>query len=1154
MSRYGLDIDVKPTTVIPTEVPVRTPVSFHGPQSEPQKQETEDNNNNNNNNNNKSNFSNGSPPAAASSRGEWVASSRAAGFAMDSVTRPLDELVGPIEPMLSPHVFRPPSTDPRFPNHRNHSHFASLNSTSAGALSPISLPPLAVRPRSSILPPIQNPPPSLSLSSSAAAAPPASPATPFPSRSLAHKQASPLSLAEAAPLPSPPAPPQQTQSPPAPPPIPSVWLGLVPPLARVEMLVTFLQLVVVMSTVDAGWPHFWTEWMRLLNYTTWDPRIRPIGMEQLDFRAHFTIITTVSLLAVSFVMLVFLASPAVAGWAAALAGSFCMLLAGVIVLGYPNHPFRREAQLHAIIGAGALGLLFCLVAALVYRVVQARFAARLRKENPGREGDVDYLIFKERLAQGRRAPTAATALSQLVVIAGLIITGLLCLEAIRVSPEQAASVPGPLNALGKGLGRVCLFAAGILAVRLALRFAGPGRAALARISAPLRRHFISALLFILVVGYVPVCNTLWQSMICRTQTCPKGTMLPTKDLFPNQDRLQPFSPRAPAFVSNSSSNATSSAAAPVCLTCPFEASCAKRVVLCQGEVSTRLVADYTLECSKDIYPYYTPVGVLLTLMFAVLVPVAYTIIIGNSTKFLSSSLDAVAPASKLPPRARAEGAKSAPSAGELWSLRVGASVASAKSVFAPFERSQRFHYVVICLYKAMVVGCAVGISEDSPAASMSVQLALHLCFCLWNLYARPYINDVDDYLATGTSLALAVLACAGLGYERSGVDRAGPMVAAIVISLAVVVASLALGSRARLATFKTAMALCALQGRAARGDSEAVNLAIHEIATIPQLRWQYTAFRQNARQMILKDNLLEERERRAVKGKDFGERAEAVGVKDIRVSEALSTAQDAGAAQRAQDRLVERISRENEKRDPGNPPKTPWNLVASAAQQQQQQQQRGDSKERPDIHHRAAELIQRVARGFLARKGVRMAESLQVMDARLERVAVRTLSTLMVALLIAAAMSLVLIMVGVISSSVESTVIPHEPVKVENTAEYIYLHDLATERSWADFTYNCCCKPVGAIGDRYPVAELWTCATGYKKIKARAEIVGGKNITGLDIRPLCGLNFTRGICSEPFFEIDTTLPKGKMTFMSQDVCSSALFQGTAEVHALKRLW
>ncbi len=79
----------------------------------------------------------------------------------------------------------------------------------------------------------------------------------------------------------------------------------------------------------------------------------------------------------------------------------------------------------------------------------------------------------------------------------------------------------------------------------------------------------------------------------------------------------------------------------------------------------------------------------------------------------------------------------------------------------------RYHAVLFTLYKAAIVSTALftpSASRGGARAALSLQFGLHFCFLLYNLAARPFIDDVDDYMASGLTLALVVIASAGLGY------------------------------------------------------------------------------------------------------------------------------------------------------------------------------------------------------------------------------------------------------------------------------------------------------------------------------------------------------------------------------------------------------
>lgn len=311
------------------------------------------------------------------------------------------------------------------------------------------------------------------------------------------------------------------------------------------------------------------------------------------------------------------------------------------------------------------------------------------------------------------------------------------------------------------------------------------------------------------------------------------------------------------------------------------------------------------------------------------------------------------------------------------------------------------------------------------------------------------------------------------------------MTVAVVLGSCAIVASFVLGYVHRAAVWHRARALCAEKGPSARGPTEQVNLAILRVSRIPQIKWMYSAYRGNARLAILKDEAMEKIEARREANADFGSRADVeIGPQHLVSSElAAKVATENGSLSQKQLHLVEAMARENEVRESVPPPKAPWTeykeILGSGS----------PKRAYTDLHHRFAVKLQRIARGYLARRGVRVAETLQLMDCRLDRSAVRALATFLLFLAAASAAALVLILVGVMHASANSKLVPHKPVAIDNTYDAVVAHEFTPDvKDWAQFTRECCCSEGGERGDAI-TTEVWTCANGYSKIRNRVEKV-----------------------------------------------------------------
>eukprot|EP00163_Fabomonas_tropica_P032281 TRINITY_DN801_c0_g1_i30.p1 TRINITY_DN801_c0_g1~~TRINITY_DN801_c0_g1_i30.p1 ORF type:complete len:145 (+),score=8.05 TRINITY_DN801_c0_g1_i30:207-641(+) len=85
--------------------------------------------------------------------------------------------------------------------------------------------------------------------------------------------------------------------------------AFLPSLTKIELIVTYLQLLGLLLLVDVGWPSEVTQATDWVNFVVWDIRKPNIGV--VEFRAHFLVIVCLFPLLFTFFMLLFLQSFAV---------------------------------------------------------------------------------------------------------------------------------------------------------------------------------------------------------------------------------------------------------------------------------------------------------------------------------------------------------------------------------------------------------------------------------------------------------------------------------------------------------------------------------------------------------------------------------------------------------------------------------------------------------------------------------------------------------------------------------------------------------------------------------------------------------------------------------------------------------------------------
>ena len=303
-----------------------------------------------------------------------------------------------------------------------------------------------------------------------------------------------------------------------------------------------------------------------------------------------------------------------------------------------------------------------------------------------------------------------------------------------------------------GFGIVFFVVAAIAAVWLALGLTYKGRVLQFKIGVFARDNFVSILLLLISVLYIPSVTNVIVIFNCQSVTCPPGRRLrdARSSLLYSAD--SPFATCEPCAVTS----------APEGQLCPA----ALASSLCShSSYDTRLKTDAAVSCD-EIQTYFWPAAGIVFVYFVVSVPLLNLLLTRLSTALISS---------EFPVDARqVEGY----SAEEIYREKVDLSDNVAKFIYDPFQRRYKQWRLLLVLQKlAIVVVSVFSFGAASPhmrseALGLLLSLVIHAAVLAVNTAARPYIRKVENIFAIATQLSLCAACAIGLANALSPTSAA----------------------------------------------------------------------------------------------------------------------------------------------------------------------------------------------------------------------------------------------------------------------------------------------------------------------------------------------------------------------------------------------
>ena len=353
--------------------------------------------------------------------------------------------------------------------------------------------------------------------------------------------------------------------------------------ATFELVSLYSQLMALSLSIKLNWPQYWQRYISFTKFFNFDI-FSFYGLDLLDYRVHYLIVTSLLPLGISLVLLFLFKSPTVVVW-------FLLTLASLIgsIFAYFLFYFVAPQPEYKYTGIFSL-VIFCLMFAIFILVMTIKWCRKRNNYNLGME-DVDNF---EKIEQVE----LVHAKSKLKIIRNLIIGG-------------------GMVALGFLLNIGFFILAFIVISNSIVSLFDVGQRKMTRINTYFRKSGLKLILIILGFCYVPVTQNLMEILFCNKLKCGIDQIFnrPIPDVL-GLTLIKPYKP-----FSN-------------CLECIFDEQCPLTSNLCPGESDIVLVANNSFSCSSEIYVYFLPGAVLMLVCFTLGVPLLFHSLIKTISKFL----------------------------------------------------------------------------------------------------------------------------------------------------------------------------------------------------------------------------------------------------------------------------------------------------------------------------------------------------------------------------------------------------------------------------------------------------------------------------------------------------------------------------------------
>ncbi|KAL7749128.1 hypothetical protein RI367_005533 [Sorochytrium milnesiophthora] len=242
----------------------------------------------------------------------------------------------------------------------------------------------------------------------------------------------------------------------------------------------------------------------------------------------------------------------------------------------------------------------------------------------------------------------------------------------------------------------------------------------ARLNYYFRKNVLKIILLILGLLYIPMTSSILNLTMCETVTCDAG-----QEFQLNLVQLQVNS----LLTQYTSYNAST----PLCQSCMFTNSqycpASLQTALCPPVSDLRLSRERSVSCTSQIFPYYLPGGLLMLIIGTIGVPYLYYRVTYISTKTLSA----------MPVKGEHDHIR--------WVAQCRLTTNSCGSLYINFNYKWRYYNVILLVQKLILV-LATTYSSQAVKVLLVVMLVAQSVFAFICLFSSPYMNKLEDRLAT----------------------------------------------------------------------------------------------------------------------------------------------------------------------------------------------------------------------------------------------------------------------------------------------------------------------------------------------------------------------------------------------------------------------
>jgi hypothetical protein len=502
-----------------------------------------------------------------------------------------------------------------------------------------------------------------------------------------------------------------------------------------EIYFSYVQYFVLLISIQPSpFPAYYQapiEWLRYLNLDLTQQlssggslaEYVPKGLP-LDVRLQFIIVSVMLPLLLALSALVLLAPKTFLLWYGFMMTALLFVVIGLLIIVIDDpivNASMGDTKVHIYMYAGIGALVVGAIIAVGYQVY---YGKKKKEEHQSYEQ-----ILEEKVAKLDVQGLAFRVLYiALLVFFALLFLGIIVIKAIME--------PGALGPAGNGLAYFLFFVAVCLMVWSIVALTEAGRLMQFKLGEIIKNNFLSVLLLLIAVLYIPAVSNVILVINCQTLGCDAHERLPDAE------------------------SALNFTVALGCEPCVFaggqQCSLELQTRLCGApSASSRLYRDGDIDC-RDLRPYFWPASGIMFASFVLTMPIINYVLTDRSTEAL---------ADKFPLDTRqAVGLTDE----ECFEEKVLLSDNVAKFIYDPFQLRWRHWRMLFLFQKLTIVMASVyqfsfeDINVNNAQMAFGLSLFVHAICLTYIMVTRPFKRVLENMLTITTQTLLTLAALTGV--------------------------------------------------------------------------------------------------------------------------------------------------------------------------------------------------------------------------------------------------------------------------------------------------------------------------------------------------------------------------------------------------------